>query len=203
MTQTDEQYSQTREDRLFVALEIPEDIKGSLNNLQPCFPGLRWTPAHNLHLTLRFIGLTPHTSVAPIQQALRRVKSGSFHLMIAGLGVFQRKSGGILWAGVSAEPALRQLKQRVDEALRASTVLNLKEEPFTPHLTLSRLKQRPSPAFTTQVQAKASVRFGEFPVTDFTLFRSFLRPSGAIHESLERYPLSLMATEGVHFLPSR
>jgi len=190
MNQAARQYSQPQGERLFVALEVPEDVKASLVGLQTCFPGLQWTQAGNLHLTLRFIGLVPQASVAPIQQSLRCVSVCSFRLIVAGLGLFQRKIGGILWAGVNKEAALLQLKQQVDEALRVSAGLNLKDESFAPHLTLSRLKKSLSPALKTLIQAKAAERYGEFPVTGFTLFRSFLRASGAIHESVETYPLT-------------
>ena len=66
----------------------------------------------------------------------------------------------------------------------------MKEESFSPHVTLSRLKNALSPALKKQVQAKAAEQFGEFSVTGFTLFRSILRPSGAIHEPVERYKLT-------------
>jgi 2'-5' RNA ligase len=176
------------QDRLFVALEIPEEVKAGLSGLQSCFPGLKWTAAANLHLTLRFIGLVPRARLEPIQQALRRVQSGSFRLTVAGLGLFTRRTGGILWAGVHEEPSLMELKARVDEALCLPA--GPKEETFSPHLTLSRLKSSVSPALKKQVQAKTAQRFGEFQVTGFTLFRSLLRPSGAIHEAVERFPLS-------------
>jgi len=176
-------------DRLFVALEIPTDLRANLSGLQSCFPGLKWTTASNLHLTLRFIGFVPQTQIAQIQQSLRQVKCSSFRLAVAGLGMFQRKTGGILWAGVNKEPALLQLKQRVDAALRESPGLSLQDGSFSPHLTLCRLKNPASPALKAQVQEKAAVRFGEFTVSGFTLFRSFLRPTGAVHEPVESYTL--------------
>jgi len=182
--------------RLFVALEIPEDVKASLSGLQSGFPGLKWTAASNLHLTLRFIGLMPQATAEQIQQSLRRVTGTSFRLTVAGLGVFMRKTGGILWAGVSKEAALLQLKQQVDEALCVSAGLSLEEKSFSPHITLSRLKSRVSPLLKTLVQAKIAERFGEFSVTGFSLFRSFLRPSGAMHELVERYPLCTVFAEG-------
>ncbi|MDR0239310.1 MAG: RNA 2',3'-cyclic phosphodiesterase [Deltaproteobacteria bacterium] len=183
--------SQPQRERLFVALEIPTDVKTRLSGLQSCFPGLKWTPASNLHLTLRFIGSVPQAHVEQIQQSLRFVTCASFRLIAAGLGLFQRKAGGILWAGVNKEPALLQLKRQVDETLCVSAGLHLKDESFSPHLTLSRLKSPVSPALKAQVQERTAVRLGEFTVTGFTLFRSFLQPAGAIHESVERYSLGM------------
>jgi 2'-5' RNA ligase len=190
MNQTSDMYSQAQGARLFVALEVSEDVMVCLSSLQSSFPDLKWTPASNLHLTLRFIGLVPQAGIELTQQSLRHVKSHSFRLIVAGLGLFLRKTGGILWAGVNKEPALLQLKQQVDEALCVSAGLSLQNESFSPHFTLSRLKKSASPALKTQVTAEAATQFGEFSVTSFTLFRSLLRPTGAIHESVEKYPLT-------------
>jgi len=181
---------QPQGERLFVALEIQEDVKARLMGLQACFPGLKWTAASNLHLTLRFIGFAPQPLIEQIRQSLRHVKCDSFHLTVTGLGLFRRESGGILWAGVNKDAALLQLKQRVDEALRSSAGLHLKEESYSPHLTLSRLKNSIPQALKAQIQESAAERFGDFSVTCFTIFRSFLRPAGAIHEAVEKYPLS-------------
>ena len=189
MNQSFEQSAQPQADRLFVALEIPQDIKATLSDLQSSFPGLRWTPTSNLHLTLRFIGLVQQSDVELIRQSLRLVKYNAFHLVVAGLGLFRRKAGGILWAGVRQEEALLQFKQQVDAVLRVSAGLHLEEASFTPHLTLSRLKTTIPQALKARVQEKAAEQFGAFHATSFTLFRSILRPAGAIHEPVERYPM--------------
>ncbi|MDR2744886.1 MAG: hypothetical protein LBB66_06825 [Desulfovibrio sp.] len=85
------------------------------------------------------------------------------------------------------EPALLRLKRLTDEALRGAGVVDLPEERFSPHITLSRLKQPASVSLKNLARTKAEERFGEMTITSFTLFRSFLRPSGAIHEPVERY----------------
>jgi 2'-5' RNA ligase len=175
--------------RLFVAIEIPEEIKTVLTDFQCCFPDLKWTPPANLHLTIRFIGLVSAANLEAAQQALRHIRRGAFRLTVAGLGLFPRRTGGILWAGVHEEPALRQLRRQVDEALCRSAGFCLPDVPFSPHLTLSRLKKPASPALKNLVKEKTGERFGEFSVTSFTLFRSYLRQSGAIHEIMERYAL--------------
>ena len=175
-------------DRLFVALEIPEDVKAVLCRLASCFPGLKWTSPAAMHLTLRFIGQVPGAGAEQVQQSLRRVAGGSFHMTVAGLGLFTRKAGGILFAGAH-HADLPKLKKQVDEVLHVSAGLSMPEDAFTPHITLSRLKHAASPALKNQVQVKARERFGEIAVTGFTLFRSLLRPAGAVHEPVERYPL--------------
>ncbi|MDR3175301.1 MAG: RNA 2',3'-cyclic phosphodiesterase [Desulfovibrio sp.] len=187
MIQTSGGSGRARAARLFVALEVPREIKIRLLALKSSFPGLKWTPAANLHLTLRFIGSVPPTRIAPVQQSLRLVRCAAFNLTLAGLGLFSRGSGGVLWAGVREEPALRKLKDLVDLALRSGVGLNAEEASFSPHLTLSRFKNLD--VSEKQIQEKSGEGFGEFTVAAFTLFRSFLRPAGAVHEPVERYPL--------------
>jgi len=174
-------------DRLFAALELSKEIQARLSNLQALIPGLKWTPAANLHLTLRFLGLVPPDKTERVREALRRVKGDSFPLAVAGLGLFQKRTGAVLWAGASREPALEKLKKEVDEALRASAGLSLAEERFFPHITLSRLKTPAPGSLKKTVREKAAERFGETAVAGFTLFRSILAPSGAVHEPVERY----------------
>jgi 2'-5' RNA ligase len=177
------------ENRLFVAVETSAAIRSALTGLQFHFPDLKWTPPDKLHLTLRFIGLVPEAGTAAVREALHGIRHGVFRLTVAGLGLFSRKTGGIIWAGVHEEPALRKLKRQVDEIVCGPAGLSLPDAPFSPHLTLSRLKKPPSPALRTLVKEKSTERFGEMPVTAFTLFRSYLYRSGAIHEPLERYAL--------------
>jgi 2'-5' RNA ligase len=176
--------------RLFVAITLPEDVKARLSGLQTCFPGLKWAEPANMHLTLRFIGQVPQDRVEIVRQSLHAVRSAAFRLAVVGLGLFQRRDGGIFWAGVQDEPALRELKRQVDSTLRAEAGLNLEDALFSPHLTLSRLKESPSRKLKSLVQTKTAEHFGEFSVTAFTLFRSFLRPTGAVHEIVEQYPLA-------------
>jgi 2'-5' RNA ligase len=57
------------------------------------------------------------------------------------------------------------------------------------NLTLSRLKTAPSRELKDAVKAKVAECFGEITVTSFTLFRSLLRPTGAVHEAVETYPM--------------
>jgi 2'-5' RNA ligase len=175
--------------RLFVAITLPEALKVRLVGLHAEFPHLKWSTPETMHLTLRFIGQTPEKRIEAVRSSLRSVKGEAFILTVIGMGIFTRGDSGVLWAGVQEKPALHALKRMVDDALRSGAGLDLKDGRFSPHLTLSRLKAKPSLELKTAIQSRAAERFGEIPVTAFTLFRSILRPTGAIHESIETYPL--------------
>ena len=176
--------------RLFVALELPEPALSRLEVLKKELPGIRWTPQENLHLTLRFIGETPVEDVPAVREALRTVRAECFSLRMRGLGMFERGRQVILWAGLEPTPDLRALKQRVDAALAAKTGLTPTSGLFSPHVTLSRI-QAPAPdAVRLFVKRHVGESLAKFSVTSFTLFRSQLRPGGAIHSVEEIYPLS-------------
>ena len=56
--------------RLFVALDLTEDVRQRLAGLAGGVPGARWTEPENLHLTLRFIGEVPEDQAMDIDAAL-------------------------------------------------------------------------------------------------------------------------------------
>src|SRR6266566_1737901 len=65
--------------RLFVALEIPSEVRenlaGLLKSLRAVSPQTRWVRPKNLHVTLKFIGEAPEAKLAAIRTALVGVRS--------------------------------------------------------------------------------------------------------------------------------
>lgn len=175
--------------RLFVALELPETVVPRLNVLKQELPGVKWTPPENLHLTLRFIGEMSAQDVPAVREALRTVRAACFSLRMQGLGMFARGRQIILWAGLEPSPDLHALKQRVDDALAAGARLLPTSDLFSPHVTLSRIKAPAPDAVSLFVKHHAGESLKKFSATSFALFRSELRSGGAIHFVEERYPL--------------
>lgn len=177
--------------RLFVALELPTPIRGQLHALKKNFPGLRWTPIENIHLTIKFIGEVPDEIAGLIRQSLYDIRVGSFTARINGLGCFARKWQTVLWAGLEPCPALLDLKQRVDEVLANQTALPPDLGRYTPHITLARLKT-PPPNLKQTMTACSRQSQAEFAVKSFTLFHSRLTTTGAMHTVEQLYPLQLV-----------
>ena len=86
--------------RLFVAIRPPEHIRDLLIDAMDDSPALRWVADDNLHLTLRFIGEVERPLANDIAGTLERLRFERFSLRIAGIGRFERRTGGALWAGV-------------------------------------------------------------------------------------------------------
>lgn len=175
--------------RLFVALELPEDVLTRLEALKEEFSELPWASRNTLHLTLRFIGNVPEEDVPGIRAALGHVRGSRFFLQARGLGVFAQSRRTILWAGLEPSPDLLALKRRVDAALEKVPALGPAHGPFAPHITLSRIRKNRPATLGRFVDAHAGTDLGGFHVNSFALFRSELTPGGAIHFLEEAYRL--------------
>ena len=72
--------------RLFVALDLPEDLRDRLTHLQQGVPAARWVPPENMHLTLRFIGEVDGHQARDIDAALAEglVLFGAVYLFMTG-----------------------------------------------------------------------------------------------------------------------
>src|SRR6266568_760774 len=83
--------------RLFVALEIPSEVRenlaGLLKSLRAVSPQTRWVRPENLHVTLEFIGEVPEAKLASIRTALAGVRSDQpVALDFRGLGFSPTKN---------------------------------------------------------------------------------------------------------------
>lgn len=129
--------------RLFVAIELPEDVRDHLGSLCTGMPGARWMPPENFNLTLRFIGEADGGEQHDIVTALRQLRQPPLPLCLEAVGHFgpARRLRSI-WVGLDKSPALNVLHDKVE-----SKVVGAGFEPegrkFAPHVALARLKQSP------------------------------------------------------------
>lgn len=178
--------------RLFVAIDAPAVVRESLEVLAEPIRNVVWTPPHQYHLTLRFIGEVAATRLAAIERALMPIRVEPFILPVAGVGAFPPgRPPRVLWAGVGAgHPRLHQLRQRVDDTLLACGLSDLDVRVFHPHFTLGRC----GPACSAGAVAGFLKKHREFEappfrVEAFTLYRSTLAPGGAVHTPVRRVHL--------------
>ena len=176
--------------RLFIAIELPAELKDILGTLRSDLPGARWVPAEQIHLTLAFLGEVEETNAWRLTKELAQIHLPPFTLTVTGLGCFpQRQRPRVLWVGLAPEARLTNLVAAVQSAL-LDCGLPGEERPFSAHITLARLRF-PAPrevgAFLDQ---PLPPRLPELPVQEFILFESRLTPHGAEHLPLTRFPLA-------------
>ncbi len=160
--------------RLFVALDLPWEVKEELSDLSCNLPGARWVPTDNFHLTLRFIGEANRLQAEEIDLALASLRGRSFQFSLSGLGWFE-KNGRVntLYVGVERNEDLARLQTKVETALNRCGLAPEKRR-FTPHVTLARMDMNVTPALTSFVQANNLYRSAPIRADNVTLFSSFL-----------------------------
>ena len=173
--------------RLFVAVELPEYIRGALAARQQGLSGIRWAHGDTLHLTVRFIGEVFPVQAEAIKESLKTVRAASFTLQVSGLGFFDQRAQALVWAGLSESAELYALKSSVDAALERHAGLPCPAGGFSPHITLGRARQADRKAL--QIFTAAELAVAAFRVDSFALFRSVLTPDRAVHTAEARYTL--------------
>ena len=189
--------------RLFIGVELDDavraaatdaalELKARLDTRTPGFTA-RWIDRTNLHITLWFIGEVADERVAEISDALRRpFDVAPFSLSLMGCGAFPPSGAPrVLWIGTAkGTEAMRELYDRIEHRL-VPLGLAVERRPYTPHLTIARVKDpgRASGRVIRDAIAAVPASCGESAVTAVTLFRSRLSPRGAAYEPLLRVPL--------------
>jgi RNA 2',3'-cyclic 3'-phosphodiesterase len=176
--------------RLFVALEVPVEVKRSLLPLMRGLGDVRWLDFDQQHLTLRFIGELDGGQTEEVVDALGLVTGAPLKLQLKGIGHFPpRGEPRVLWAGVERNPELERLKRGIDRALTHAG-LPRDERKFAPHVTLARLRRPPLPdKLGTWLMRHSLYRSEPFPVSSFHLYSSWLRPDGADYQIEASYEL--------------
>ena len=174
--------------RLFAAIRPPEAIRDLLIDAMDDSADFRWQYDEQLHLTLRFIGEVDRPVAQDIADAFGRIHAEPFQLRIAGVGRFEQRSSGALWAGVEPKPPVAALAAKVE---RACVVVGLEPERrvFHPHITLARWKGRRTREIADFLVQAAGLRSEPFNVTEFILFESHLSRHGAQYEEVGTYSL--------------
>ena len=180
--------------RVFVGVPVGAAVAERISAVRNEFGGeaVRWVPAENLHLTLKFLGDVEEAQVVSIRSALREALAGTagFGVTARGLGVFpDARRPRVLWMGLAA-PELAQVAGQVDRALEPLGVERAATR-FRPHATIGRWR-RPEPpgvSLREELPRWRDREFGEFRMDAVTLFRSTLRPAGATYSPLEVFRL--------------
>ena len=175
--------------RLFVALDLPEDVRAALTAIGAAADPDLWRAlaAETLHVTLAFLGARPATDIATIEPlvaaldgrpaprlALRRV-----------LGLPPRRARVLTVELEDSDGTLTALQAELVRELAEAGVFTPETRPFRPHVTVARL--RPRMRATRDVPALDPLAFHAPSVT---LYRSHTHPGGARYEALARARLS-------------
>src|SRR5205809_4486269 len=169
--------------RLFIAIDLPDQLAESLAALDPHYRGLIFSPPSQIHLTLAFfVAVDPETANL-LKEKLTAISYRAFFLPVIGLGTFSRKGvPHILWVGVGhGHPHLFQLHKRVNEAALACN-LPIEERAWTPHFTIARAPGISPALLKSFLKKYRDYDAGMIHVEEFRLYSSELTAAGPIHK---------------------
>ena len=175
---------------MFVALDLPEAARDGLarwrDRLLEDRPDLRAVPPEALHVTLVFLGWQDESAAERISAAAFAAVSESMPPQLTPLGVRPLPPRAPRLFALDLEDSGGRavaLQAAVSRALEAGSWYRPEKRPFWPHVTLARVKRgvRRAPSLEDDPPA------GEpFEARRVTLYRSTLRPQGALYEPLAR-----------------
>lgn len=182
--------------RLFVAVELPDELKQALVGLRADIPGAHWVPAEQIHLTLAFPGEVDQMTSERLISELARIRSPLFQLRLSGTGCFpDRRRPRVLWIGVEPQPLLMDLATQVQAAVLFCGIPQ-EERPFSAHITLARLKLPASRECGAFLDRYPNLKLMSFLVREFILFESRLTRQGAIHTPIKNFLLAAPTANG-------
>lgn len=177
--------------RLFVAIDIPDDIREQFREIQEVLrqsrARLNIVDHESMHITLKFIGEVTGSSLSQICEALSGIEIAPFALDLGIIAANNPKIPRVIWAEVQDPGSCRSLAGLVDDAL---TPLGIEPEKrrFRPHITLARVKQF-HPSLFEPLAEVITACSGTIPVDRFTLKKSELTPDGPIYTDISHFPL--------------
>ena len=187
--------------RAFIAVEIPSEIHQAIEKKTAHIRAalnsslVRWVPSSNIHLTLKFLGDVSPANVELLSQMINVEVSQhqAFEIAFGGLGAFPNpRRARVIWIGIQAPATLEALQHGI-EAAAATLGYPLEKRPFSPHLTIGRVKQNVNSTGMQKIRtALEETQVGSLGITRVAavyLFKSDLKPTGAVYTRLFSAPL--------------
>jgi len=171
--------------RTFIAIEIPEEVKEQIIEIQkrlPSFKG-KLTEKENLHITLKFLGEINENKIEEVKKRLREIKYQAFDSQLENLGFFDNPNKGIVLIHLTN---CEILQKEIDERLKD---LFFKEKRFMSHLTIARTKQiKDKQVFLNELN-KIKISPLSFKINEFNLKESIPMKDKHVYRNLENYKL--------------
>lgn len=182
--------------RAFIPIELPEEIRASLVQVADRLKArledvpIRWVPAENIHLTLKFLGDVSNSNYDLLTKILvaEAHNHQPFEMSVGGLGAYPNlRRPRVIWVGVEAPNEMLVLQRSIDtETARLGYATE--KRGFAPHLTLGRVSRNATAhqirALSTVLQDSQVGFLGVARVHAIHLYKSELKPGGAVYTRL-------------------
>jgi len=177
--------------RLFLALNLPEDIKEKLGKLllqlRTKYPQVKWVKPKGLHLTLHFLGETDNIGENKLKAALGALpeKGVEIKLILGELGAFPNlKYPRVIFIKIKELDGnfLSSLHKEIGGVLEKQGI-KVDSRPWQAHITLGRVRD-------DELDFKENINFKDkFKLSSWELMESELTPAGANYKIIASYLL--------------
>ena len=182
--------------RVFIAIDLPSEIQDCLEKVTSQLKGqlgdapVRWAAPQNIHLTLKFLGDVSITNLDVLTDMLRAEAASQQAMVISvgRLGAYPKtRRPRVIWVGVETPAELMSFQRGIDTCV-ARVGYSRDRRPFSPHLTIGRVFRNAAPGEIRKIgDVLYSQKIGYLGVArirDVHLFRSDLKPDGAVYTKL-------------------
>lgn len=163
-----------------------------ISDLRKTKTDIAWLRPEKIHLTLKFLGNTDDSMIPEIKERLSKKLShyNAFYIKIVGVGCFPSpKRPRVLWIGMENSDLLKGIQKDIDAEV-AGFGFAMEERPFSPHLTIGRVRSQKGIAEMLRKFAEfRTADFGAIEVKSIHIMKSELKPSGAEYTSIAEIPI--------------
>jgi len=181
--------------RIFIAINLPEDVKKELKGYQEKWPELpcRWTKKDNLHVTLMFLGYVSDEDLLDVCKAAREavLRHAPFSVKLHKIiyGPPKKFPPRMVWAEGEKSEELGRLYKDLEESVSGS-FQKAEARPYAPHITLGRIRtwelKSVEPEERPDIQEEVNLTF---EVNSIEVMESQLKKGGPEYAVLESIPL--------------
>lgn len=177
--------------RCFIAIDIDDPVLvENITRLQNDIlsvqsTGIKMVEPQNIHLTIRFLGEIPLSTVKNVEKILNDISYSKFYMTLEGVGAFPSiYNPRVIWIGVSeGREKLKELHSMLEPRIRKLGILP-DHKSFEPHVTIARVKSRRRGEIVTMLKKVERLYIGRMIVDCIRLKRSTLTPRGPIYDTL-------------------
>ena len=193
--------------RAFLAVELSQELRAELATVQQELkrkiePEMKrnmrisWAQPASIHLTIKFLGDMDEQVIDPLLVAVEQAigNQTAVNVPLERLGAFPRPhSPRVLWIGPSEKwergveaTRIAEIHGAIEQACEGVGFLR-ETKPFSPHLTLARIRvgeRHVGIALTQSGVLDRPISSGSLAVESVVLMKSELRPTGSVYTKL-------------------
>lgn len=182
--------------RLFIGIPLPDTHQKLTQTIaakadEGLRSRVRWTRPGNAHLTLKFLGNVEENTVDGLVTALSAIEFPAFPVELGPCDGYPNiRKPRVIWKGL--RQGAKECTTLADMIENAAVALDFKPsaKPFTPHLTLGRVKKDAHDQWQIVLHAADTKPWPGFRADRFVLWKSDLTPDGPIYTELSDFLLT-------------